>query len=312
MGLMSRGQVVEALPEAKFLVAVQGRHGPGVLAMLREWSLDAGRSFELMETSQPVSQWAQDNGKGGTVGGTTWATIVPRYATRLEVGGNFVPIESAIMERWAGEGHCVVRSSLLFQGGNVLCVQHPKSKARILLVGEAEIHRNVALGLSADQVHAGFTRDFSVDQVVVLPANSYHVDFDVSVRAHDGKLIAFVNDPVLASRWIVAICVSVLERARVLNEAQVANAKNAIASGDDRNIVATIGGAVRQKMTPTGGYPLTLAKHFSTSSTDSGVGNLQRLLTAIDILAASVISSEGGGGDRNDKCVCGVDSAAVG
>ncbi len=297
-GLDVARQVVDSLPHVKFLLAVQRQHGPGVLEMLRTWAVDVGRSFELIETSHPLAQWAQDNGRGGTLDGASWATIVPRYASRREAGATFAPIESAVMERWGTLGHRVLRSSLLFQGGNLLCVQDPKSKSRILLLGEAGIYRNVALGLSPEQVRAAFAREFSVDRVMVLPAVSYHVDFDVSVRIRDGKLVALVNDPVLASRWIVAVCVGVLERAGVLDESNAARAKKAIAEGNDRNIVAIIGAAVRQKMVPTGGYPLTLAKHFSANPTDSGVGNLQRLLTAIDILAANMISSDTVGGDR--------------
>ncbi len=298
-GLDVARQIVAALPNTRFLLATQQSHGLGTQAALREWTIDAGRSFELLETSQQLSQWAQDNGKGGVVDGNTWATLVPRYASRGEIGAMFIPIESAVLDRWRGYDHRILPSTLLFQGGNTLCVRNPANNTRILLVGEADIHRNVALGLTREQVESGFAREFGVDRVIVLPAVSYHVDFDVSVRAHDGKLVAFVNDPVLASRWMVAVCVATLEQVGLLDEANAESARKAIAEGNDRNIVAIVGSAIRQAAVPTGGYPLTLAKRFSTRSTDSGIGNLQRLLVALDMLAASAIPPKSVAGDRD-------------
>src|SRR5690606_21986900 len=115
----------------------------------------------------------------------------------------YLPGDSYLMDGLRSSGHRVLHSSLLFQGGNLLAVRDPRSKRRILLLGEGEVLRNMGLGLSREQVLEAFTRELGVDQCVVLPAVSYHLDFDVTVRAAGSDLIAFVNDPVAAVRQIL-------------------------------------------------------------------------------------------------------------
>src|SRR5262245_116756 len=107
------------------------------------------------------------------------------------------------MDGLAAAGHSVAHSSLLFQGGNLLAVTDPKAGDRVLLMSEGTLHRNMALGLSREQVIAAFKAEFGVDRCAVLPAVSYHLDFDISVRSRGGEVVVFVNDTMAAARIIL-------------------------------------------------------------------------------------------------------------
>src|SRR5690606_32768810 len=99
-----------------------------------------------------IAQWAQDNGKPGVDVDGRPIILVPRYASRGEVGTTFVPGETYLMNGVAAANVKVVQSSLLFQGGNLLAVRDPGTNQRILLIGEAEIQRNKVLGLTDNQI----------------------------------------------------------------------------------------------------------------------------------------------------------------
>src|SRR5262249_6393379 len=141
----------------------------------------------------PVSQWAQDNGKSGEVSGEP-VTLIARYASRAEESSVLVPGDTFVAESLQSAGLRVAQSPLLVQGGNLYAASGPASGERVLLIGEAEVCRNVSLGLARDQVIEAFRVEFGVDRCVVLPAVSFHIDFELTIRAHEGRLLAFVND----------------------------------------------------------------------------------------------------------------------
>ena len=66
------------------------------------------------------------------------------------------------METVAASGHAVIASPLLYQGGDLLAVVDPSNGDRVLFIGEAEIHRNAAVGLTRDQILEAFRIEFSV------------------------------------------------------------------------------------------------------------------------------------------------------
>ena len=88
----------------------------------------------------------------------------------------------------------------------------------MLLFGEAEIHRNHALGLSREQVLAAYRAEFGADRCIVLPTISFHIDYEVSIREIDGKLVAFVNDPLAAAKIIAKKSIDMLSRLKILDE----------------------------------------------------------------------------------------------
>jgi hypothetical protein len=256
---------------------------------------DAVRRIRLIAEPQTVSQWAQDNGKAGSVAvegqDPEPATLVPRYASRREDGSVFVPPESFLMEGLAASGHRVVASPLLFQGGDLLVVREPRSGERWLFLGEAEVHRNTALGLSRDQVLEAFRTELDVDRSIVLPSISFHIDFDVSFRARDRTLIAFVNDPLMAAVLVVREGVFALSRSGLLSSESMREVVGQVGRGRSREHVTAIEAALFRHRDAQGRFPLRVARGFASPS-GSDVGDFQLFLVALDILAASVLTAE--------------------
>lgn len=290
-------QLIERFPQASISVTIEENHVKPFLALARGWSQADPSRLSVFASPLPVSQWAQDNGKAGVLeppqaATRTTATLVPRFASRRDDGSLFVPNESFLMDAMADAGHTVIQSPLLFQGGNLMAVRVPASGERILLIGEAEIHRNVALGLTPDQVAEAFRVEFGVDRVAVLPAVSFHIDFEVTVRARGDRLIACVNDSRSAVRIILACGLDALQRRGVLDAGGRRSAGRLLREDKAIEFVNLVGGIVRQQVTPSGHYPLSLARAFQVGPSDSGVGNLQRFLLAIDLLAGWNIRPE--------------------
>ncbi len=211
-------------------------------------------------------------------------------SSRREDGTVFVPGETFLADGLAAAGHVVVQSSLLFQGGNLLAVRDSGAGERILLIGEAEIYRNTALGLTREQVLKAFATEFDVDRYVVLPAVSFHIDFDLTVRAHDGELIAFVNDDDRAVRLILELGTDALATHGALDAAAAQNAKTHLRAGRSREFLKSILDPVFRQANPGGQFPLSLANRFSAGPADSPVGNFQRFLVALDMLAAQTLA----------------------
>jgi len=257
-----------------------------------------------------VSQWAQDNCKVGFISEATkglreqglieddpqslspsvpqslgTALLVPRYASRREEVSAFVPGEGFLMDSIAATGLTIIQSPLLFQGGDLIAVRNPATGQRILLIGEAEIYRNTALGLTADQVVEAFRQEFGVDRCVVLPAVSYHIDYEVTVRAVGNQLVAFVNHSEAASRLVLMAGLGVLERNHMVESQASERAREAFSGGNTDAMLDLVETVLTKHAVGYGQFPESFAKLFAAGLSDSGVGNLQRLLLALDTLA---------------------------
>jgi len=286
-------QVIEALPDARLLASVEARHIDELLETLSTWELGElpGR-VTLTKEALVVAQWAQDNGKAGYVraeGEWTIGTLVPRYASRGEGGSTFAPNESFLADGLAAAGHAVVQSPLLFQGGNLLAVHDPQRDERVLLVGEAEVYRNVALGLTNQQALDALGLEFGVDRLVVLPAASFHIDAEVTLRSHEGELIAFVNDDDPAIAIVLESAIDALERAEMLAAEMAALAREAVAGEEWGTVIETIGRVLGENALSLGRYPESFARAFQTGPTDPGTGNLQTCLLALDRITGAAI-----------------------
>lgn len=285
-------QLVRALPDVAFTVAIEERFLEPFLAAASGWGpRREGAGLSVLSQPLIVSQWAQDNGKSGFVdapgpGARRHATIVPRYASRRNDGSVFVPGESLAASALAASGHAVVHSPLLFQGGNLLAVRDPATGARLLLVGEAEIHRNTALGLTDEQVARAFAREFGVERCIVLPSVSFHIDYDVSVRAHGGRLVAFVNDADAAIRLVIEAGIAALVRGGVVPPGEARSARGLLESGRPLALSRLLGERLHRLTNAGGEYPLSLAELFAAGPSDSPVGNLHRFLAALDAAAS--------------------------
>ncbi len=280
------------MPDAEILVGVETKHLAGVEAEAR--SLAAARSapITIIESPLPLAQWAQDNAKAGIVEASEARSVVwlaPRYASRGEDGTTFIPAENLALEGLASAGRSVRVSPLLFQGGDLMALRDPTNGKRYLLVGEAEIARNRALGLTRDEVLDAFRGEFGVDSCVVLPAVSFHVDLEVCVRTNSEGVVACVLDTSAGARVVLHCGVAALERAHLV-DADAARLSDADIDADRHaEFFARIGPVLETGQHAAGRFTLEFARHFQLGDADSGVGNLERFLLAIDLWTAARI-----------------------
>jgi hypothetical protein len=290
-------QLIQAWPEGKFIVSVKDSNLPALLKLARDWPLRRKDQQTLLASPWQVEQWAQDNGKPGYLrdgpkAQPIAAMLLPRFSSRGEERTVMDPDSSLTARSLADAGLVLVSSPLIFQGGNLLPVRDAATGRRILLIGEAEIYRNTALGLSRDQVLDAFRSECGVDQCVVLPAVSFHLDFELSVRTHRGKTVAFVNDEAAAARIILRRGVDALVHQGAINSQTGEKARSLLDAGKDREAVELLSGPANRPANRDGAFPAEFAAHFSAGPTDSGSANLQRFLLALDILASRTVKPE--------------------
>jgi hypothetical protein len=295
-------QLYDALGGAELLVCVPSPSADGFAGLARSWRSAGGPAVTVMSGDWTPQQWAQDNGKPGWIAARDGhdaglATLLPRYANRGEERSAFDLDETMIAYSLSAAGLSPVRSPLLFQGGNLMVAEHPTTGRRTLLVGEAEVYRNTALGLGAGQVVEAFRIECGADACAVLPAVSFHIDVDVCVRAHEGGLIAFVNDELAAARSILASSVPALVGAGAMSAAAARDLAAHLDAHQIDAVLETLSPALAAARSPDGAYPLAFADQFARGATDSGPANLQRVLLAMDILASRHITPDEMPGD---------------
>lgn len=293
-GLDVARQLAAAAPELRLLMSVESRFAEGVMSEMSTWpSMGEGRACLIAEAAT-VGQWARDNGVVGWTGGAGGSvTLAPRYASRGEAGAVFVPGESAIMEGLKAAGLRVARSPLLFQGGDLVVVPDPGVERRVLLVGEAEVARNTMLGLTAPQVVEALRAEFGVDHVEVLPAASFHVDYEVSARVVGDRVVAFVADTASAARLVLEAGVRALEGRRLLDRSIARAGLAALTAGNRGAVLEAVGPPVYARAIGPGRWPESFAGAFAAGPGDSGIGNLHRFLLALDMLAARTYEPDG-------------------
>lgn len=301
-------QLVGAFPSADFLIHIpEPQFKPFHQLVSETWRLRRTNQVTLIVEPLPVTAWAQDNGKAGylaaepAAGGPVAtprqrpATLAPRYASIGPGPSSFQQGESFLMDGLQAAGHAVAHSPLIFQGGNLLAARDPKSGERLLLIGEAELYRNTALGLTRAQALEAFRDEFGVDRCVVLPAVSYHLDFDVSLRAHGGKLMAFVNDTLPAARMVASLGLDALEHSGILDAKTALGIRGLLEQGGDVELARHL----RAALPPPagGGHQAAVTRCFAKAPTDSAGENFQIFLLALDLLESSSEIPNGGSSD---------------
>lgn len=289
-------QLIEAIPDAEVFIGIEESHLSSALKEVRTWGDRVASRITFVPQPVKIEQWARDNGIAGSVqvdgANSAPATLVPRFSSIRDDGSEFVPGETAAGYFLSAASMKVVQSPLIFQGGNLLVAEHPVTGERILLIGEAEVWRNTAMGMSEGEVLDAFGRALSVDRVVLLPALSFHIDLDVSVRAHEGKLIAFVNEPVAGAKIAARCGLPALVRAGALTNEEAAEAESLLSQNRIKEFLGIAGAALARSVGSSGFLTESFAKHFSVDGNDSGVGNLQRFQLAMDILSCEAIPIE--------------------
>lgn len=312
-------QLIAGLPQTDAVISVPDEIGePIQLWASQALPLQRPGQVTLIRTPGSIESWAQDNSKAGNLRNSknrrfTPATLTPRYASRQEGLSYFLPSESFLVDGLNSADLGVVHFPLLFQGGNLLAVTDPKTRRRILLLGEGEIHRNLALGLRPDQILDVFRRGFGVDECVVLPAVSYHLDFDVTVREIGGELVAFVNDPMPAVQQILELGIDTLVRHHWLDPNEAASLRYDLKANDGCQALNRLTERMADGRTTNGIHRSSLAAMFRRSGIDSGAGNLQVFLQALTLLESELtkLGSRGPDPDKHEalRALQAVDAA---
>lgn len=286
-------QLVEEFPGLSVYATLEKGHLTAFLKTSQSWRATTG-AFMIAVTPFSTSQWARDNGVlfqsplPATGGGKTDVILTPRYASRRDEASLFVPGDSLAMNAFESLGLGVRQSPLLFQGGNLTMVQEPGRAGRTLMVGEAEILRNRALGLTADEVLAAFKTEFGAETCCVLPAISFHIDLDVCFWTHQNQFIAFVADDRAGAALVLKAGVAALASAgRIDGDASKA-AGLALERNDPKQFLSIIGPVLAKHVDRRGRFSESFARHFSTGPADSHVGNLRLFLVAMDAFVHGV------------------------
>lgn len=290
-------QLIEAMPDAKFVASIEAEYFE-VLRWLAAhvWPLRRQNQLTLMVEPLKVSAWTQDNGKAGRIAGSgsspaQHAVITPRYASLGEGKSEFIANESFLMEGVQAAGLTVVHSPLLFQGGNLLVTTNPKTGQRILLLGEGEVARNITLGLTREQAIAAFCVEFGVAECAVMPAGSYHLDYDVSVRKQNGELIAFVNDMPTTARQIIPLGFVALKQGHHLSAEEANKAEALLDKGDFEKLAELLTSVLQRHQNAKGELSTTVARSFTVSPMDSATLNYQCFVLALDLVASEAAGS---------------------
>ncbi len=293
-------QLVAALPQVDTVITVPDE----IIEPFQSWAqetlpLRRPGQITLITAARKIESWAQDNGKAGMgrdplTGRPVAATVTPRYASRHEGVSYFLPSESFLTDGLAAAGLRLVHFPLLFQGGNLLAVTEPATGRRTLLLGEGELHRNIALGLTGEQIVEIFRRGFGVDACVTFPGVSYHLDFDLSIRAIGDELVAFVNDPPSAVRIILGLGLDTFERHSLINHEEAVALRYDLNGGSGRLALNRLSELVAAGRRPDGVYRATTAELFKQANVDSGAGNLQVFLQALALLESEFALAEAG------------------
>ncbi|MBX3404719.1 MAG: hypothetical protein KF699_15010 [Phycisphaeraceae bacterium] len=274
-------QVAALAPDVPLFIGVQTAHAADLCAHASEWMARRSAGVTIIEEGARLSQWAQDNARPGCIGRggkRTPAALLPRYASRHDELTAYVPGDTHAAESLSSAGFALARSPLHFQGGNLLVVEDRARRERVLLLGEAEVYRNIALGLTRDQALELFRVEFAAQRCVVVPAASYHLDYEVFVRTDaDGRPVAFVASALEGARAVAGSGIAAMERAGVLP---------AGAAAPDR--LDAVWAALGTHFDPAFGFRATVAACFSSGTVvDPGAAGLRVMLEAMDTLAAA-------------------------
>ena len=288
--------LAEAVPELEFVVHAKDEHCAGLAREFASWPSTRRERFVLFPQARTVSQWAQDALEYGFApdahdpdGREGWL-LAPRHASRGEEFGTLAPGDELATEIYAAAGARLARSPLVFQGGNVLCALDPKTGVRWLVLGEAELHRNVALGLPRDVALAALRAEFGCQRALVLPANSFHIDMELTLRSHGGQLMALVADTGAASRAVLRCAIDGVLAAGVMTPEEGALVREHLDANRPANVAELYNQALGKAAIGPGRFPKAFADHFQRGPQDSGVGNLQRVLLALDLLLAELLN----------------------
>ncbi len=282
--------VLPALPSCAAGVSILAPQADGLAVALADLDAQHALRVTAVATELPVTRWARDNAVTGKARGVR-VTIIPRFASRNEQATKFVPGDSFVFETLGGVVGEIVQSPLAFQGGNLLVVIDGDGQ-RLLLVGEGEVQRNRALGLSAEEAARALRIELGADRCEVLPAVSFHVDMEVTIRQRQGRLVACLPDEAAASRTIIASAAGALARGGAMTAGEERAIADSLGGGRPLDAVAAMNGVLHRSFDEHGRLTGAFCALLAGSAQDSGSANAARLLAAMDTLTAHSLDDE--------------------
>lgn len=305
-GLDILRQISRGLSETPLVVHVESCHLGPLVETMRTWNLSNPERIVLLSEDMTVSQWAGDNAKNGSAAVASkslreFVTLVPRFASRGEDGPVFVPGDTRLLASLAATGRRVICSPLLFQGGNLIAVRLKDDGGVVLLTGEAEIYRNVALGLTPDQAAEALRIEFGAERLEVLPAASFHIDYELTIRTRGRDTVAFVNDSHAACVEIIRIGIEAIRRGGQISVADATRAAQLIRTEKFEQLFDLLAPAIGALAVRSGQFAESNIAAFSVSEVDSAVGNFQRFLFALDFELARAHSSREASADGHTQ-----------
>ncbi len=277
-------QLLVASPDTQFVIQVAIEHAGVVDRALRARPELGPSRITVVPHGFAIDQWAQDNGKAGSVvdgDRRIAATLVPRFASRREDASRYVPGENHALADLAAHGHRLVPSSLLFQGGDLLFVRDPLTKRDLLIVGEAEVLRNVALGLRREEAVEALRIEFGADACVVLPTLSFHIDYDVTFRRVGESLVAFVNDVEAGRRAVLESVLQSLGAAGLSEELRDAALEH-LRKGRHLAMLHAIGGFLGKQYDRNGAFGAEFLRKIEPENPMRALGTFARLMVALE------------------------------
>jgi len=278
--------------------SVHKRNLEVVSSEITKWETNKSKTIRLVSTPAPFTRWAQDNAKPGSAFKSAdqreveLITLLPRYANQNEQMSKFYPGDSLLFEVIDEVvGRCV-SSPLLFQGGNLLIFKNPTTGKRIMLLGEAEIYRNIALGLTQQQTIEAFKIEFAVDQIVIFPAITFHVDMEITLRRVGNTIVACIVDEIKASRIIIDEAISAFTTANLIDPTQLKRLQQLSADDDLVEIAKSL--RVLTNALKDKSFSLTskAASALVKTPFESPQLNGQRFLLAVDYITAKAMQTD--------------------
>lgn len=305
--------LLEALPATPAAIALAHDHVAPFLETVRARALRREAPVAIVAIASPPSQWARDNASAVHLPGGEPAWLLPARATRGDLPGERLPVDEQAVRACVGLSEispdfpaiAAAHSDLEFQGGDLTLFEHP-ALGRVLLIGEAEIVRNIVPGDSIADIAAKFKRQFGADRVHLLPSVSFHIDYECAIlsplstdaNAAGDRPTAFVNDADTAAQLLLLEALTNMERAGELGRAAALAARGAAARLDAPGLLASLGPVLASFMQRDGRFAEPLAAAIAgpgltteaATQSRAHIASARRVLCALDALVASSIA----------------------
>jgi hypothetical protein len=174
-----------------------------------------------------------------------------------------------------------------------MVIDAPGADRRTLFLGESELYRNTAMGLTRIQVEEAFRIEFAADECLILPVASFHIDFDLTVRHHAGRALIFVNDPIPAAQLVVTQAMTALIRQGALEAGAAAQWQRLASENRWDLLAAAMSGWIDGRRDGTGRCRADLLTWFAGPECDDAQANLRLCLLSLDLLASAAEVGDG-------------------